>query len=178
MPIYIAFLRGINVGGHKKVPMAELRDLLTGAGFLKVQTYIQSGNVIFQSAAEASELKKTIQNLILNHFGFDVSVIVKTNKELQVILNDCPFSEEKEMESYFIILDTIPEANLVEGVAKVKYENEEVILKNDVLYFYSSTGYGRAKFNMNTCERKLKVVGTSRNYKTLVKLLSLSSDLN
>ncbi|MBP0903532.1 DUF1697 domain-containing protein [Mariniflexile gromovii] len=176
MPIYIALLRGVNVGGHKKVPMATLRDLLTAAGFQKVQTYIQSGNVIFQSTAEASELEKTIQNLILNHFGFEVSVILKTNKELQAILNNCPFSEEKKMESYFIMLNKIPDTSLVDEVAKIAYENEEVIIKKDALYFYSSTGYGRTKFNMNTSERKLKVVGTSRNYKTMVKLLSLSAE--
>ncbi|MFG6685708.1 DUF1697 domain-containing protein [Mariniflexile sp. HNIBRBA6329] len=175
MKTYIALLRGINVGGHKKVPMTVLRDLLTTAGFQKVQTYIQSGNVIFQSTAEVSELEKTIQNLILNHFGFEVSVIVKTNQELQAILNNCPFSEERKMESYFIMLSAIPDHNLVDDVAKITYENEEVIIKNDALYFYSSTGYGRTKFNMNTYERKLKVIGTSRNYKTMLKLLSLSS---
>ncbi|MEN3323086.1 DUF1697 domain-containing protein [Mariniflexile soesokkakense] len=176
MNTYVALLRGINVGGHKKVPMADLRDLLTKAGFQKVQTYIQSGNVIFQSSEKASGLEKTIQNLILNHFGFDISVIVKTNSELQTILNNCPFLEEKKVASYFILLNKIPETNLVEEIAKITYPNEEIVIKNDCLYFYSSTGYGRTKFNMNTYERKLKVVGTSRNYKTMLKLLSLSAE--
>lgn len=176
MKNYVALLRGINVGGHKKVSMAELRDLLTNAGFQNVQTYIQSGNVIFQSFLKASELEEIIQNLILNHFGFDVLVIVKTNRELQTILNNCPFSEEKKAESYFIMLNKIPDTNLVEEVAKITYENEEVVIKNDCLYFYSSAGYGRTKFNMNTYERKLKVVGTSRNFKTMLKLLSLYAE--
>ena len=176
MNTYVALLRGINVGGHKKVTMTVLRDLLAKAGFQNVQTYIQSGNVIFQSSEKASELEKTIQNSILNHFGFEVSVIVKTNKEIQTILTNCPFSEAKKMESYYIILNRIPETNLVEEAAKITYVNEEIIIKKDCLYFYSSAGYGRTKFNMNTYERKLKVVCTSRNHKTMVKLLSLCAE--
>ena len=178
MPTYIAFLRGINVGGHKKVPMSELRDLLTNAGFQNVQTYIQSGNVIFQSSKIASELETKIQKLIHTHFGFEVSVIVKTNGELQAIFDTCPFSEEKKENSYFILLSDIPNEHAIEKTQEMIYENEEVVIKNDCLYFYSSTGYGRTKFNMNTYERKLKVAGTARNYKTMLKLLSLSSDLN
>ena len=176
MKTYVAFLRGINVGGHKKVTMTVLRDLLAKTGFQNVQTYIQSGNVIFQSSEKASELEKTIQNSILNHFGFEVSVLVKTNKEIQTILTNCPFSEAKKMESYYIILNRIPETNLVEEAAKITYVNEEIIIKKDCLYFYSSAGYGRTKFNMNTYERKLKVVCTSRNHKTMVKLLSLCAE--
>ena len=176
MNTYVALLRGINVGGHKKVTMTVLRDLLAKTGFQNVQTYIQSGNVIFQSSEKASELEKTIQNSILNHFGFEVSVLVKTNKEIQTILTNCPFSEAKKMESYYIILNRIPETNLVEEAAKITYVNEEIIIKKDCLYFYSSSGYGRTKFNMNTYERKLKVVCTSRNHKTMVKLLSLCAE--
>ncbi|WP_308990962.1 DUF1697 domain-containing protein [Mariniflexile litorale] len=173
----IAFLRGINVGGHKKVPMAELRDLLTGAGFQNVQTYIQSGNVIFQSLEKTSELETKIKKRMHSYFGFEVPVIVKTNSELQTIFDACPFSEEKKETSYFIFLSDIPNENLIKKAQEITYENEEVIIKKDCLYFYSSTGYGKTKFNMNTYERKLKVVGTSRNYKTMVKLLSLSLDL-
>ena len=176
MKAHIALLGGINVGGHKKVPMLELRDLLTKAGFQNVQTYIQSGNVVFQSSIEISELEKIIQKSIYNHFGFEVSVIIKTNKQLQVILDNYPLSEEKKEKSYFIMLNKIPDSNLVNEVDKIAYENEEIIIKNDCIYFCCSTGYGRTKFNMNTYERKLNVVGTSRNYKTMVKLLSLSAE--
>ncbi|CAH8282182.1 uncharacterized protein (DUF1697 family) [Mariniflexile fucanivorans] len=176
MKAYIALLRGINVGGHKKVSMIEFRDLLTKTGFQNVQTYIQSGNVVFQSSIEISKLEKIIQKSIYNHFGFEVSVIIKTNKQLQVILDNCPLSEEKKEKSYFIMLNKIPDSNLVKEVDKIAYENEEIIIKNDCIYFCCSTGYGRTKFNMNTYERKLNVVGTSRNYKTMVKLLSLSAE--
>lgn len=174
MQIYIALLKGINVGGHKKVPMAELRNLLTNSGFQKVQTYIQSGNVVFQSSEKTSDLEIRIQNLIFNQFGFEVAVIVKTNDELQTIFDGSPFSTEKKVKSYFIMLNKIPEINLVEEVKQIPYENEEIVIKKNCLYFYCPTGFGQTKFNMNTYERKLKVIGTARNYNTMVKLLSLS----
>ncbi len=178
MKTYIVLLKGINVGGHKKVPMAELRELLKNAKFQNVQTYIQSGNVIFQSSEKPSELENKIQKLIVTQFGFEVCVIIKTNKELQIIFEACPFSKEKKEASYFIMLNKIPETNLLKEADKITYENEEVIIKNDCLYFYCSTGYGKTKFHMNTYERKLKVIGTARNYNTMLKLLSLSTEAN
>lgn len=178
MKTYIALLRGINVGGHKKVPMVTLRELLTASGLKNVRTYIQSGNVIFKSSIETTELEELIKKSILNHFGFEVSVIVKTPEELQTILNDCPFQNDKKENSFFIMLNKIPDVQLVAEAQQISYENEEIIIIKDALYFYCSTGYGQSKFNMNTFERKLKVIGTSRNYKTMLKLLSLSAEID
>ena len=103
---------------------------------------------------------------------------VKSNKELKSIFEASPFSFEKKQKSYFIMMNKVPESHLVKEVDNLPYENEEIIIKNNCIYFYCSTGYGKTKFNMNTFERKLKVIGTARNYNTMVKLLSLSSDLN
>ncbi|OYX22896.1 MAG: hypothetical protein B7Z06_11000 [Flavobacteriales bacterium 32-35-8] len=178
MKTYVALLRGINVGGHKKVPMATLRELLAKCGLKNVQTYIQSGNVIFQSSKEATELEEIIKKSIQDSFGFEVSVIVKTPEELQSILDDCPFQKDKKESSFFIILNKIPDAELVKDAQQISYENEEIVIKKDALYFYCSTGYGKSKFNMNTFERKLKVIGTARNYNTMIKLLSLSAEID
>src|SRR5690606_506303 len=178
MKTFIALLRGINVGGHKKVPMATLRELLAKDGLTNVQTYIQSGNVIFQSSKEAIELEKIINKIILDYFGFEVSVIVKTPEELQTILDDCPFQKDKKEHSFFIMFNKIPDAELVADAQQISYENEETIIKKDALYFYCSIGYGKSKFNMNTFERKLKVIGTARNYNTMIKLLSLSAEID
>ena len=85
------------LAGTKKILMAELRILLTDLGFQNVQTYIQSGNVIFQSSEKNSfKLEEIIQNAIKSHFGFEVSVIVKTTSELQTIFDACPFSKEEK----------------------------------------------------------------------------------
>ncbi len=178
MKTYVALLRGINVSGHKKVPMAELREILTKVGFVNVQTYIQSGNVIFQSIEEdIQKLTDTIQKEIKDCFGFDVPVLIKTNVELLNIFNHCPFSKDKKENSYFTLLYWTPDKLLIEDLSRFKYPNEEIIITKSCIYFYSSIGYGNTKYNNNFFERKLKVTATARNYKTMLKLLSLSSDL-
>jgi len=172
---YIALLRGINVGGHKKVSMVDFRALLTKSGLENVQTYIQSGNVIFQSSEKGKgNLESRIQKLILDHFGFEVPVFVRNRKDLLTIFNNCPFSEEKKTDSYFTMLSNVPNEELVEEASKKAYPDEEYVILKDCIYFYCANGYGRAKFNLNFFERKLNVSATSRNYKTMVKLLSLS----
>ena len=175
MPKLLALLKGINVGGHKKVTMADLRQLMTKEGFQNVQTYIQSGNVIFDALDNADIIANKIQELIHSHFGFEVSVIVKTHQELLSIFNACPFSNEKKKKSYFILFNKLPNTKLVDEVSKKTYENEEFVIINKCLYFYSGAGYGQAKFNWNSFERKLKVTGTARNYNTMVKLIAMSS---
>ena len=177
MNTYIVLLRGINVGGHKKIRMAELRELLIKSGFEDVRTYIQSGNVILQSSeGENAIIDKMVHQAIQSHFGFDVPIITRTQNELKRIFAACPFSEEKKVSSYFVLLSDIPSTKLVDEVMKIKYENEEFHIIDDCLYFYSSVGYGRTKFNMNSFEKKLNVKATSRNYKTMVKLIVMSTE--
>jgi uncharacterized protein (DUF1697 family) len=177
MKTYIALLKGINVGGHKKVPMADLRELLTKSGFENVQTYIQSGNVILQSSkSDISVIEKNIQESIMDHFGFEISVLVKTRSDLNRIFNDSPFSEEKKKASYFMLLRNTPEDDLVKVASEKVYEGEEYKILKDCIYFFCEKGFGQAKFNANFFERKLKTFVTARNYNTMVKLLSLSEE--
>ena len=148
MKTYIVLLRGINVGGHKKVPMAELRTLLAKSGFEDVKTYIQSGNVILKSSEEKSaSIEHIVQSAIMNHFGFDVPIMSRTRTELQRVFNRCPFPNEKKEHSYFVLLSEIPDSGLVDEALKIKYDNEEFQIIDDCLYFYSSVGYGKSKFN-------------------------------
>ena len=177
MNSYIALLKGINVGGHKKVPMAELRELLTKTGFIDVRTYIQSGNVFFQSSEEiVLKIEEQIKEAILSYFGFEVSVLIRTRSDLQRIFDACPFTEEKKIKSYFTMLHDTPEEELVKIASEKVYEGEEYKIIKDCIYFFCKKGYGQAKFNMNFFERKLKTTGTARNYNTMAKLLSLSEE--
>lgn len=171
----IVLLKGINVGGHKKVPMADLCELLAKFGFENVRTYIQSGNVILESS-EKNRLntEAIIKDAILEKFGFEVSVLVKTRKDLERIFNDYPFSEEKKAASYFIMLHETPDAELVKVASEKVYKDEEYQILNDCIYFYCDKGFGQAKFNGNYFEQKLKTFATARNYNTMLKLLSLS----
>ena len=173
----IALLRGINVGGHKKLPMAELRELLIGEGFTDVVTYIQSGNVVFKTNCSNLSLEsKKMHEAIKNHFGFKVPVIVKTREDLKRMIHNFPFSSEKIERSYFTIMEGIPDPETVNELSKLQYENEEFEFKNDCLYYYGAAGMGKAKFNHNLFERKLNMPLTTRNYRTMMKLLSLSEE--
>lgn len=176
MEVYIALLRGINVGGKNKILMAELGEALEAVGLLQVKTYIQSGNIIFASKEKScSQLEFQIKEAIQSHFNLDVPVLVRTKSGLLQVFNDCPFSEDKKQKSYFSMLYDVPNENLINEVSKIKYENEEIVLTPNCVYFYSAIGYGKTKYNNNFFERKLKVTATARNYKTMVKLLDLAS---
>ncbi len=177
MNTYIVLLRGINVGGHKKIPMATLRELLSKSGFNNVKTYIQSGNIVLQSPKTNAFVEDRVRDAIRSHFGFEVPVIARTRPHLLNNFQDCPFSDDKKENSYFVLLNDVPSKDLVEEVrASISYENEEYHIVKDCLYFFTSMGYGKSKFNMNAFERKLQVKATTRNYKTMVKLLSMSSE--
>ncbi|MBT8394848.1 MAG: DUF1697 domain-containing protein [Flavobacteriaceae bacterium] len=176
METYIALLRGINVGGHKKILMADLRRFFEKLNFKNVKTYIQSGNVIFQSNEEKIEvLESKIKGQILNEYGFEVSVLVKTHSEIEDILNICPFKEGKKDKSYFIVLHSNPDKKLVNSTMEIKYPNEEFHIINSCVYIYYSLGSGKAKCGTNFFEKKLKVSATARNYNTLNKLVELSN---
>ncbi|SDR86973.1 Uncharacterized conserved protein, DUF1697 family [Formosa sp. Hel1_31_208] len=177
MKTVIVLLRGINVGGHKKIPMAELRDLLALEGYQNVRTYIQSGNVVLESAEDSlTVIEDTVQKAIHSKFGFDVPVIAKTSKALQLIFDACPFSEEKKIKSYFTLLQSTPKKQDVIEATKKQYDGEEYVILNNCIYYYCEKGYGQAKFNMSLFERKLNTQATSRNYKTMLKLLAMSDE--
>ena len=177
MKKYIAFIRGINVCGQKKVPMVELRGLFQHLNFNNVQTYIQSGNVIFQSIEiNKTVLENSIQKAMLSHFGFDVSVLVRTSVDIKTIMDSCPFSDEKKLNSHFTLLHTTPNEKLKDETSLINYPNEEFLITDRCVYFFSSSGYGNAKCNNNFFECKLKVSATTRNYNTMIKLLSLCAE--
>ena len=176
MNTYIALLRGINVGGHKKILMADLRKLLEKLNFKNIKTYIQSGNVVLQSSEEdVTSIESKIKNQILKQYNFEVPVLVKTRKEFNSIIDACPFSEDEKEKSYFLLLYSNPDDELVQITNLISYPNEEFSIAENCIYFYSSIGYGRTKFGNNFFERKLKVSITARNYRTMVKLIEMAS---
>lgn len=176
MKTFIALLRGINVGGHKKVPMAELRQHLTKAGLKEVSTYIQSGNVIFKSPLEQKELEDIISKCISDHFGFEVPVLIKTAEEIRNIIDKCPFSKEKIEAAYFTIFSKAPDKSSLEEARLKTYPGEELVLTSDCIYYFSDMGFGKSKYDVSFFERKLKITTTTRNYRTMMKLVSLSAD--
>ena len=174
MQVYIAFLRGINVGGHKKILMADLKALLESLGFKDVETYIQSGNVVFK-ATEENNLANIIAEAIETKYGFIVPVLVKKASELSEILLKCPFSDEKLEKSYFILLKESPTHEDIELTAGFSNPNEEFYIEGDCVYIYYSEGAGKAKMGNNFFEKKLKVKATARNFRTMAKLIAIAN---
>lgn len=174
---YVAFLRGINVSGKRKVPMAELRAMCERLNLQNVKTYIQSGNIVFKSSmAQTNDIAILLHNEIQKHFNFNVPVIVKTVNELSQIIEKNPFVSQEDITAnriYFVLLNSLPAIELLENLSEETFENEEYVVIDNCLYLKCALGYGKAKLNNNLIERKLKVLATTRNYRTMNKLQEL-----
>lgn len=176
MKTYIALLRGINVSGHKLIKMADLRESLHKRGFEGVQTYIQSGNIVFKNkGGELFELEEAIKKAILDDFGFDVPVLVRTAKDLESILKNNPFAkEENTKQLFFVLLKQPPTKALVEEFDELKFEGEDFHITDACVYLNCKIGFAKAKLNNNFIERKLKVEATARNLRTMQKLVEMA----
>lgn len=172
MEKYIVLLRGINVSGKNKLPMAELRDLLNHLDFKNVETYIQSGNIILESNETKSDVCALIKEKIFAKYGYDVPVIVRTIPELKIAIDNYPFSLVNEKIVAFTFLDKKTE------ITEIEFKNlgdDLYKIQNDMVYLYCPNGFGKSKITNNLFERKLKVKATTRNLRTTLKLLELAT---
>lgn len=177
MTTYISMLRGINVGGHKKIKMDALRLMFTEMGFENVQSYIQSGNIIFRAnKTDSIRLSNKISKQILSTFGFDVQVVIITVKELEEILTNNEFSSDPE-NSYYIFLQAKPDHSLLKDIIPADYTPDEFTFGDKVIYVYCASGYGNTKLTNLFFEKKLKIFATARNHSTTTKLLTLAKEL-
>lgn len=175
MNTYVALLRGINVGGHKKIKMVDLREVLGTAGLTDVKTYIQSGNVVFSSSESASECEHRISETIKKEYGWDVPVLVRTTTQIEKILKGCPFPQEKKEKSYFTILKSKPSEEKIAEANTVNYPGEEYFVTPECIYYFCGIDYTKAKLSGNWFEKKLETPITTRNYRTMMKLIEMSS---
>jgi len=178
MPKYISLLRGINVGGHKKIIMADLKNVFQKLGFSAITSYIQSGNIIFQChETDISKLEQQIEQEIERSYGFQVPVIVLTIPHLKKIVEENPFKPFDEIDNskiFYVFLKDVPQRGLVELFNETNFENEKFFIHKDYIYLKCLAGMGKAKLNTNLFEQKLKVRTTARNHKTSLKLLELA----
>jgi uncharacterized protein (DUF1697 family) len=177
--IYISLLRGINVSGQKKIQMKDLKFLYESLNFEEVATYIQSGNVIFSSSeTDASELAKRIENAINKKFGYEVFVILRSRDELEQAIENNPFIKRKDIDTsklYVTFLKKLPADSKKDDFVRIKKDSEEYDLVRKELYLYLPEGYGRTKLTNTYIERKLKVNATTRNWRTVNKLLEMAN---
>jgi len=180
MKTFIALLRGINVSGQKKIKMVELKNMLESISFSDVQTYIQSGNVVFKSEEkDIHHLEEKIKKGIADTFGFDVPVLVKKRSEIEKILQESPYKKQEDLEAkriYYVLLKNKPESDTLSNLNQEDYPNELFSFGKNCVYLNCVNGAGKAKLTNNIIERKLKVSATTRNHRTMLKLLELSEE--
>ena len=179
MNVFICLLRGINVSGKNIIKMNALRSSFEKLGAQNIQTYIQSGNVVFQHPeTETADLEKRITDQVLSDFGLVVPVMVLNKEQLQKIVSKNMFATEaiKEISSLYVtFLSGKPLADGLKSVASFKAEHEQISFSDEAVYLYCPKGYGKTKLNNNLLENKLKVQATTRNWKTTLKLLEMAS---
>ena len=175
MEIWIALLRGINVGGKHILPMKELVRLLESLKLRDVTTYIQSGNVVFRSAAKTpARLADKIAAAIEADYGFRPHVLVFGADRLQESIASNPFAEgEAEPKTlHLFFLGARPDAPDLESLTKLKATDERFHLADDVFYLYAPNGIARSKLAAQV-EKSLGVPVTARNWRTTQKLMEL-----
>lgn len=185
MATFIALLRGINVGGKNTIKMAKLKQVFEAIGLYEVQTYIQSGNVLFKSNEDEESLRNKIEQEIKTVFGFTVIVVLRTLAEIEWILEHCPFSEEEvkqaELSSdaeslYVALLAQDPTQDKIENLYLLRNESEDCIIvgREGFLLFRQSIRNSKLANNL----QKLDVLLTVRNWKTINKLAGLAKAMN
>lgn len=168
---YVALLRGINVGGQKKIKMIDLKAMFESLEFKNVKTYIQSGNVIFDSdIINIIKLTNQIEQKISDTCGFLVKIIIRTDEEFRNIVNNNPFLKEPNIELdklHVTLLSDIPDPSKVLFLDIKKEENEKILIISREVYLYCPNGYGKTKLNNVMLEKKINTIATTRNWKTI-----------
>ncbi len=177
---YITLLRGINVSGHKTILMDDLKALFEGMDFEEVKTYIQSGNVVFKTGESLmdAELAQRIQQSITGKYNFYVPVIVRSREEMEKILSDNPFLKDKDINPDWLhvtFLSDNPRQSDREAISKYDFSPDRFYLVRNEAYLYCPQGYGNTKISNLFFENRLKVNATTRNWKTVIKLVDLAS---
>ncbi|MGA5897269.1 DUF1697 domain-containing protein [Streptomyces venetus] len=177
--MYAALLRGINVGGSRKVPMADLRALLSGLGHEDVATHLQSGQAVFSSGhGDEESLAAEIAHAVEQHFGFGVDVIVRDHAYLKAVADACPFPaadlEPRQLHVTYFSAPVGPER--FAEIDPAAYLPEEFRLGDRALYLYAPDGLGRSKLAEHLSKPRINkgIVATTRNWNTVVKLVELT----
>lgn len=178
---YAALLRGINVGGGRKVPMAELRTLVEGLGHDGVRTHLQSGQAVFTSDhGDEESLAAELSTAIERHFGFAVDVIVRDHAYLKGVVEACPYpAGELEPKQLHVTYFSAPvTAERFAGIDQTSCLPEEFSLGDRALYLYAPDGLGRSTLADQLSRPRVTkgVVATSRNWNTVTKLVELTGD--
>lgn len=181
MAVVISMLRGVNVGGRKRMAMEALRELYCALGCQDTRTYVQSGNVVFKTKErDLHRLTKRIEAEIERSFGFHSHIIVRSPDEMRDVVLKNPFASRAGIDPgkllvTFLASDIEPAAR--EVVLSIRAEPEELHVSARELYIYFSNGMGRTKLPMARIEKVVKTPATSRNWNTVLKLLAIAEEM-
>jgi uncharacterized protein (DUF1697 family) len=172
----IVLLRGINLGPNKRVPMAELRELFSGAGFEDVRTYVQSGNVVLSGDVDPGALEGRCERLLAERFGFEVPVVVRTRDELAAVVERNPLGDVAHDPKRYQVsfLDAELEEGAVERLMELAAPDERVLADGRELYAWHPDGVARSKLWAELAGTGLGVKATARNWTTVTKLLEMA----
>ena len=181
MPRYLALLRGINVGGHNKLAMADLRDVATALGHTDVATYIQSGNLLFTSTAtDATSLADALELEIAGRLGVRPAVVVVSRAELAKVIADNPFPDEVNPKALHAVFrrNAVDKNELDDIAAAVQRARESGSRDNAVavgrtLYLRTPDGLGRSDLAAQLARSRVQSAGTARNWATVTKLMAM-----
>lgn len=170
-------LRGINVSGHKKVRMDKLKALYESLNLREVETYIQSGNVVFKSkSTRGDSLERKIEKKIAEVFGFEVRVLLRARDEFRGIIENNPFRKEDTSKLHVTFLSGVPRTRPRKEIERAKSGGEKYALAGREVYLLCPNGYGRTKLSNNFLEKVLGVRATTRNWRTVNRLYELARD--
>jgi len=179
MQTYISFLRGINMTGHNSIKMTDLKVLYKNLGFKDVETYIQSGNVIFSAAEELQfrNISLEIERAIHDRFTYNVPVFIRTVEEMKKLISANPFLNEKKFEpskvAVIFLYEKSSEAQ-IQKVLNIDYPPDKFRIIGSEIFIYCPNGFGKTRLYTNFFEKKMGVPGTGRNWRTIKKLLEIA----
>lgn len=161
--------------GRNRVPIAQLREVLTDAGYGIVRTYIQSGNVLVDTHLSAKEAEEQVHELIKEHIGADITVIVRTGRQLQQVRDENPFIKGYDISRvFFVIFAESPSRQKVKELMAEDYGDEKLFINQSGGYMFIPGSAARSRLSNVYLEKKLGVSATTRNFNTMSKLIELS----
>lgn len=171
---YVALLRGINVGGRSKLPMTDLRAELTSAGLGAVRTYIASGNVVLDSDLGPDELVDTVRSLVRQRFELDRPVVVRSADQLARVAERNPFvSRTEDPTKLHVVFTNGLDASPLDGVDPAAFAPEELAVDGDEVYLYLPDGMARSPVAIALERNAPAAVATTRNWRTVLKLVQM-----
>ncbi|MEP6638377.1 MAG: DUF1697 domain-containing protein [Chloroflexota bacterium] len=172
----VSLLRGINVGGHNLVPMTRLREIYASLGCEDVQTYLQSGNVVYRRRRAPSGVDAEVEAAIRTELSMQVRVIGRTHDDLARIVGADPFPEAEPAKRLVLFLESLPGAAIAQELGTVTTGRDRAILIGQEFHLHCPDGIGRTKLTSMLSDRRLGVAATGRNWRTVTQLLALSAD--